>query len=240
MRWLKRLVLGLAFLVALFLAAAWLTSRPGDPSVYPPPASAVSTYNVYVVSHGYHAGLVIRRSDLADIASRTGNVALISVANRFGGFGWIEFGWGDESFYREAPYISSVTIGLALRALFSPGNRSVLHVVGLTAEPQLVFRSSTIVRMQLGRVSFERLLHALDRTFAREPDGKLPGDLGRGLYGPSLFYRAVGEFSFLKVCNHWVADMLDQAGVPTTPVIDTLPQGLLFDLKWRAGAVTVR
>ncbi len=239
MRWLKRFAAALVLLFALFAAAAWLTSRPGDPAVYPPDTQA-GNFDVFIVSHGYHAGMVIRRSDLADIASRTGNVALISVANRFGGFEWIEFGWGDEGFYREAPYISSVTIGLALKALFSPGNRSVLHIVGLAAEPRIAFPSSGMVRMRLGRVSFERLLHALDTTFARDGNGKLPADLGRGLYGPSLFYRAVGDFSILKVCNHWVADMLDQAGVPTTPLIDTLPQGLLFDLKWRAGAAMVR
>ncbi len=41
----------------------------------------------------------------------------------------------------------------------------------------------------------------------------------------------------LRVCNHWIADLLDAAGVPTAPVLATLPQGLLWDLSTRAGAV---
>jgi hypothetical protein len=77
----------------------------------------------------------------------------------------------------------------------------------------------------------------LDATFARKgPDGGVE-ELGRGLYGHSLFYRAVGSFNVLRVCNHWIADLLDQAGVPTAPVLATMPQGLLWDLTWRAGAV---
>ena len=59
--------------------------------------------------------------------------------------------------------------------------------------------------------------------------------LGPGLYGPSLFFRGVETFHAFNVCNHWVAALLAAAGVPTAPVIATLPQGLLIDLTWRSG-----
>jgi Protein of unknown function (DUF2459) len=84
----------------------------------------------------------------------------------------------------------------------------------------------------LAETGFERLLGKVNATFAADLR-----DLGPGLYGPSLFYRAVGAFHLFNVCNHWIADLLDAAGVPTAPVLATLPPGLLFDLKWRAGAV---
>jgi len=38
------------------------------------------------------------------------------------------------------------------------------------------------------------------------------------------------------VCNHWIANLLDAAGVPTAPLLATLPSGLLYDLKQRAAA----
>ena len=60
-------------------------------------------------------------------------------------------------------------------------------------------------------------------------------DLGPGLYGPSRFYRANGTFNIFHVCNHWLADLLDAAGVPTAPVLATLPAGLFLDLEWRSG-----
>jgi hypothetical protein len=40
----------------------------------------------------------------------------------------------------------------------------------------------------------------------------------------------------LRLCNHWLADLLDAAGVPTAPVVATLPPGLLADLRWRSAA----
>jgi hypothetical protein len=79
------------------------------------------------------------------------------------------------------------------------------------------------------------MLKAIDKTFARNGEPPLPQVLGKGLYGPSLFYRADRSFHIFNVCNHWAADMLSAAGLPMTPVLDTVPAGLLLDLKMRAG-----
>jgi hypothetical protein len=96
--------------------------------------------------------------------------------------------------------------------------------------------TASMAVLSVSEAGFDRLAAMLDRTFARTGrDGGIE-ELGAGLYGPSLFYRAVGTFSILRVCNHWIADLLDAAGVPTAPVLATLPQGLLWDLSWRAGA----
>jgi hypothetical protein len=78
-----------------------------------------------------------------------------------------------------------------------------------------------------------RLLAQLEASF-RLTDGQ-PAALGPGLYGPSLFYEAHGRFSYSNVCNHWAADLLNAAGLPITPVLDTHPSGLLADLRWRSG-----
>jgi len=77
----------------------------------------------------------------------------------------------------------------------------------------------------------------LSASFGRGPGGTAVEPLGQGLYGPSLFYRGVGGFHVFNVCNHWVARLLSAAGLPTAPVLATLPPGLFLDLKWRAGLV---
>lgn len=77
----------------------------------------------------------------------------------------------------------------------------------------------------------------LDATFAPGQGAVPAGELGPGIYGPSLFYRAAGAFHLFNVCNHWIGDLLDAAGLPTAPVLATLPQGLLLDLRWRSGLV---
>jgi uncharacterized protein (TIGR02117 family) len=232
----RRVGLGLAIGACLFVAAVIGSARWGDRSLWPPAVGAPAT-EVFVVSHGYHAGIVVPRVALAEQGSRRGLSALGYIAKRFAGYDRLEIGWGDESFYREVPALESLTVALALRALLRPGNPSVLHVVGIGDDPRAKFSNSDLVRIDLGEAGFERLADKLDATFAHGPDGFRPEKLGPGLYGESLFFRANGAFHLFNVCNHWIAGLLDAAGVPTAPVLATLPFGLLLDLEWRSKLV---
>jgi len=235
-RWTIRLGIALLVpfvaLVALITAAA-ITARPADPMLWPPRPGA-RTVEIVVVSNGYHAGIAVPRPTLAEFAGGRGYPALIAVAERFSAYEWIEFGWGDREFYRSVPTPGDVSLGLALRALFRPGNVSVLHVVGLGDDPVRVFRSAELVRVPLSIRGFDQLLARLDDTFVPPQAGVL-SDLGPGLYGPSLFYPANGTFGIFRVCNHWLDRLLGAAGLPTAPVLATIPAGLLFGLRWRAG-----
>jgi uncharacterized protein (TIGR02117 family) len=232
----RRIGLGLAIAATLFVAAVIGTAGWGDRDLWPPPAGAPAT-EVFVVSHGYHAGILVPRKSLTEQGSRRGLSALGYVATRFAGYDQLEIGWGDEGFYREVPTPESLTVALALRALLRPGNPSVLQVVGINNGPRVMFPNSDLVRIDLGEAGFERLADKLDATFARGQDGSLPEELGPGLYGASLFFRATGAFHLFNVCNHWVAGLLAAAGVPTAPVLATLPFGLLLDLEWRSNLV---
>ena len=231
----RRIAFGLLIASAILVAAVVVTARHGDAALWPPAPGAPTT-EIFVVSHGYHAGIVLPRRALADAASRRGLSALGEISTRFAAFDRLEIGWGDEGFYREVPTVASLTVAMAARALFRPGNRSVLHVVGINNDPRAAFARSDMVRIELGEASFARLADKLDATFARDETGR-PEDLGPGLYGPSLFFRANGTFHVFNVCNHWLAGLLDAAGVPTAPVLATLPFGLLADLEWRSGLV---
>ena len=152
--------------------------------------------------------------------------ALGDISTRFAAFDRLEIGWGDEGFYREVPTAVSLTVAMAVRALFRPGNR---------------IRAARGRRQQRSARRVRPFRHGADR--ARRGELCAPGrqarrdlrpqwagrpeDLGPGLYGPSLFFRANGTFHVFNVCNHWLADLLDAAGVPTAPVLATLPFGLL-------------
>jgi uncharacterized protein (TIGR02117 family) len=225
---------GLSAVALAIIVLAGATARPGDPSIWPPKPGELAT-EIFVVSHGYHAGVAIPTAALAASARRSGDTALGLITERFGGYPFIEFGWGEQDFYASVPAIANLQLGLAARALFAPDNKSVLHVVGLPDTPRAVFVSADIVRVSLSEAGLSRLLAALNATFAlsQEPGGLQV--LGRGLYGPSLFFRANGSFSIFSVCNHWVADLLSAGGLPVTPVLDTVPPGLLLDLRMRAG-----
>src|ERR1700736_1350766 len=232
-RWGRRLLFAIAAVAIVFVAATFVTMRPGDRVLYPAPAGE-PTVRVFVVSHGYHAGIVWPRVTLAEEAFRRGYAALTAVSTQFAAFPFLEMGWGDEEFYRSVPTIASLSVSMAARALLLPGNRSVVHVVGLSYPPRAAFPAADIIALDLSAKGFDRTLGRIDATFA--PAAGVPADdAGPGLYGPSRFYRARGTFNIFHVCNHWLADLLDAAGVPTAPVLATLPAGLFLDLEWRSG-----
>lgn len=232
MRFVWRAVLGsLAAVVLLTL----VTARPADPALYPPADGAPSVL-VHVVSHGWHSGLATSREALGASAERQGLGRLLAVLDRFSSYPFIEIGWGDERFYQETPTTADVNVASALRALFRPGNAAVLHVVGLERAAPLVFHRSDVLALRLSELGFDRLVRFLDASIRRDESG-LPREIGRGLYGPSLFYAATGTFSLLQVCNHWVARGLGEAGLPYAPVLAIHPAGSFADLEWRAGAL---
>lgn len=238
-RILKWVVWPVGLLTLTSIAAVVATLRSGDASLYPPPAEQPRV-EVFIAANLHHSGIILPRQALADAAHRRTLPALAAVTARFSGYERLEFGWGDEGFYTRVPTTAELTTALALRALFRPGNPSVLHVVGLAVHPQVAYPNASMVALTLGEGGFGRLAVMLDATFARSGRDGTIDEMGPGLYGPSLFFRAVGTFNLLRVCNHWTADLLDAAGVPTAPVLATLPQGLLWDLSARAGAAKVQ
>ena len=135
----RRVGLGLAIAAGLFAAAVIGSARWGDRSLWPPAAGAPAT-EVFVVSHGYHAGIIVPVRSLAEQGRQRGLSALGYVATRFAGYDRLEIGWGDEGFYREVPTPDSLTVALALASSTAPpavraGSRGMGRVFPvLTAE----------------------------------------------------------------------------------------------------------
>jgi uncharacterized protein (TIGR02117 family) len=188
---------------------------------------------IALVSHGWHSGLVIPREALTGEGA---GPALRSIATRFGAYPNIEFGWGEARFYRATPTLAQFDAGLALKALFTPGGSDgIVQVVGLAQSTRASFPYSDLVIVRVSPAGLARLLARLEASFRLEGGQPVAG--GPGLYGPSLFYEGLGRFSYANVCNHWAARLLNAAGLPITPILDTHPAGLLLDLRWRAGLV---
>jgi uncharacterized protein (TIGR02117 family) len=205
--------------------ATCLIRRPGNSELFPPKPGEPSV-QVHVVAYAYHSGLVVPVPALKQAAERIRRGEAEAIADRFGAYPFVEIGWGDEGFYRLVPTLAALTVREALRALFSPANPSVLHVVGF-GRPLVAAQGVDVTTVDLSERGFDRLVALAGSVQA--VDGH-PIELGPGLYGPSLFYRGRGSFNIFNVCNHWVARLLNAAGLPTRPIMDTLPAGLIFDL----------
>src|SRR5262249_27488864 len=85
----RRVGLSLAIAALLFVIATIATARWGNHNLWPPAPGAPTT-EVFIVSHGYHAGIIVPRAALADEASRRGLSALGYLATRFADFDRLE------------------------------------------------------------------------------------------------------------------------------------------------------
>lgn len=170
-----------------------------------PPSDADSVETVYVVSHGWHTGIILEKAALPG--------SLIPEKDDFPDAYYLEFGWGDADFY-QAPDFS---IGLALKAILLPTG-SVLHVVGFSKPVEQYYLDQPLVKIELSPQGFSRLSRLIDSYFARENKSGKADPVGPGLFRESKFYPARTKYHLFKTCNVWTAKMLREAGCPIVPV----------------------
>ena len=230
-RFFKGMVYGVVGLVVSVIALALITMRWGDPALYPVPKGAESI-EVAIADHGVHAGLVIGMEDLDRLSLELEDPVLIAIHTRFANYRYLEIGWGDEQFYRFAPALSDVTVRMAFSALSGWNGKSVLHVVGLREDAKTTFNRSDVQVIHLSKAGFRNLIKGVSASFVAD-DYAQPVELGKGLYGPSLFYRASGHYSLIRTCNIWLGDLLSAAGMRVSPVPATTSLGLFTEIRWR-------
>jgi uncharacterized protein (TIGR02117 family) len=169
----------------------------------PAPSESESRKTIYLVSHGWHAGIVLRRADIPD-----------SVWPERGGFpdtDYLEVGWGDMDYYQTPdPHV-----GLILKAALLPTS-SVLHIVGFNGSVPAYFPYSEIIGIELSSAGFEHLSRTIAASFATDEAGNTTS-LGPGLYGNSRFYLSREIYHLFNTCNVWTARALRAGGLPITP-----------------------
>jgi uncharacterized protein (TIGR02117 family) len=168
-----------------------------------PPREGESVTSVWLVNHGWHTGIVVRRQDVPD--------GLWPQLRDFADSELVEVGWGERDFYM-AP---AGTSGMALKAVLWPAS-SVLHVAGFSRPVERHFPASEIVEITLSRRGFEKLAAFIQEAYATDEAGGAIG-LGPGQHPNSRFYLARETYHALKTCNTWTANALRSAGCPITP-----------------------
>jgi uncharacterized protein (TIGR02117 family) len=204
---------------SLFVAGALLLTAGchGHAREFYPPLPGEATATIYVVGHGWHTGIVIRRNDIPAEAWPEYRRFL---ASRF-----LEVGWGDRAFY-ESP---EAGVRMALKAAFS-SEGSVLHVAGFDSSPATYFSRVEIIEIELSSRGVEALARFVSATYALDGAGQ-PIEVGPGLYPVSRFYAATGRYSLLYTCNTWVAEALRAAGCPITPTLAVTAGNVLLQAE---------
>ncbi len=187
-----------------------------------PPHTPEETRVIYVVSHGWHTGIVIDKSDIPN--------NLIPEKLDFADSKYLEIGWGDSGFY-QAP---NITVALTLQALFTP-TKSVMHVVGLKELPEKEFLQSEIIQLNLSDKGLFKLIEKVHESFERGKKNKSI-ILRNGLYKDSKFYPAKGYYHAFRTCNNWTGEMLRSSGMPITTLY-TFSAGNVIDQTYRRGKI---
>jgi uncharacterized protein (TIGR02117 family) len=159
---------------------------------YQPPTSGCQpTRTLYVVSHGWHSGIVVEHAELLRYLPEL----------QAGDRKYLEIGWGEERFYQAR----ETSVGMALRAVLRP-NPSVLQVVAFDDPPPRYFARSEVKQVKTDEAGYAAAVAAIAASFK-------PGleRLGPSLYGEGRFYRAEREFHLFNTCNSWVAEVLKKA-----------------------------
>jgi len=189
--------------VAWLLLALGLAACAAGPDVPPRPETAAppsgAAHTIFVISNGWHSGIVLERSDLPP--GRIPETADFPEAR------FLEFGWGDAVYYPA----KHKTIGMTLRAALLP-TPAVVHVAGLTVPPAESYPEAEVVSLSIGTAGLERLVDFIDASFERG-DRERANAIGPGLYPTSRFYPAVGKFHLFNTCNTWSARALASAGL---------------------------
>ncbi len=198
-----------AFIVLLSALVLSCASPPRD--LFPPgPNTPIKS--IYLVSHGWHAGIVVKRADIPR--------GIWPQHNDFPEAEYLEVGWGDKDYYMTpTPHL-----GITLKAGLLP-TASVLHIVGFRGSVTRYFPHSEVIRIDLSEAGFKRLCTYLENSYARDGAG-LSQPLGPSLYGEGRFYLSRESYHAFNTCNVWTARALRNAGCPITPAatltVDTL------------------
>lgn len=185
-----------ALLIGLLLCSA-CTGPAKAPSFS---AGNESLASIYLINHGKHAGLVVRRTDIPP--------GLWPESRDFPDADYLELGWGDWDYYQT----DDPGLWLALKAAFWP-TASVLHVVGVKGSVADRFAGYEVIRLELAPDGFARLADYIHQSFARNGETKAR-PIGPGYGLGSRFYPAQGKFHLYNTCNGWVARALEAAGYP--------------------------
>jgi uncharacterized protein (TIGR02117 family) len=135
---------------------------------------------VYLVSHGWHTGIVVRRADIP--------TGVWPESEDFPGAEYLEVGWGERDYYQTR----EPGVWLTFKAALWP-TPSVLHIVSFSGPVSSYFQHSEVIELELTQSGIEHLSGFVHDSFDR--DGAVrSGQLGRGLYGHSAFYPAREKF----------------------------------------------
>ncbi len=163
-------------------------------------AAPLHAATLYVINHGWHTGLAIRRGDIPE--------GLWPEHTQAPPGEYLEVGWGQREFYQTR----DPSLLQALMAAIWP-QPSVLHLVGFNGQVTARFPNSEVIGLRLDAPAMAQVARYISDTYERDAGGRVKR-MGQGLYGDSRFFAGRENFHLFRTCNVWTARALRLAGCP--------------------------
>jgi uncharacterized protein (TIGR02117 family) len=179
--------------------------------------SCDNTHEIFIINHGWHAGLVIKAKDLND--------AIPELSVRFPDSQYYEIGWGDSGFYQS----TEITTSLTFQAMFWSAG-SVLHVVGLDSNPTERFKKSKVVLLDTDTKHYKNLIAFISSSFERDHNHEIIPE-NHGIYDDSQFYKGIGKYHIFNTCNNWTAKALYSAGFDISPTFKLTSSSVMKSIE---------
>lgn len=170
-------------------------------NLYPDDAE-LRTVPVYIVSHGWHAGIAIESEYVNN--QIPGHSELPDTK-------FLKFGWGDARYYSDP----DAGFWIMTRAAFLP-TKSAIHIVGFDAPVEVYFSGSKVVEIKITEDGAAELGKFIDQTIKKDDDGN-PIYYADGLYRHSIFLESERFYILPKTSNKWTAKALRKTGYPISP-----------------------
>ena len=200
------MIRALLIAAAVASAAAWWTWTEAGAAERTAEAPVTT---LLVLDNGFHTDIALPRAALIEGAG-----PLAEAARALPPGDWIRIGWGDAVFYvDQTPIAERIPDGA--RAFFMPGNRSVVMLDPVQADPATSTGEEAHVAVPLSAPALSALKARVERSMYLK-DGRAvvaaqrPGDDAR-------FYASTETFWVGHLCNHWTAGLLNAAGLPVQP-----------------------
>ena len=202
-KWLKRLCLTIATIVAVYLLAALFGSIFPANQDWQEPDDGIE---LFIETNGIHTGIIMPiRSDVHDWGEIVRPEHLAD-PSRYGSH--ILVGWGHEGVYRNAEKWTDLRIGDALSAVFGTGD-TLVHVYHLQyPQPYPHYRRS----LRVTENEYRSIVNQVQAKFVTKNGVVIPS---RGYGETDLFYASVGTYTAFNTCNNWTNSVLKQAGIRT-------------------------
>ncbi|MBU5614193.1 DUF2459 domain-containing protein [Geomonas azotofigens] len=181
------------------------------------PATRGEERSIYVIAHGWHAGIALSNDDLGE------ELGFVREYLRPGRY--YEFGWGEAEFYQA----DKVTAPIFLKAVCWR-NPSVMHVFSMPAEPAGQFPGADLVELKLSPTGLKHLKDQLRASFKLDA-ARRPYPLKGGAHRENRFFKGEGSYLITHTCNTWTAKVLASGGVPMDTVFTLRSAGVMRQAK---------